>query len=284
MKQENIKDPGDSIIKLKRVTLLNQLNKLSGSIDNTNDWTISPASVEVNYDALTNSLTIPGASLHQLYFHPLQPDYINYAGIGISIAKAFIRVLSPTSLQFDETGYSIVTKFPATFWTDLHSKSQCYINQYISWYKLKKENTDEDEENVDQEKVTKIASRANRTLNEILVDVQAFQLIYESLENITADVDTRESEHLMMHFIQFKHVNVTLSIHQLFIVLYESNFCQSSTLDWLHLEEFISFSLPARERGDLSLINSVNLLDTLNCSISSHLVYEQSKLDKCSIW
>ena len=270
------------------MTLANQLNKLSGVSGGNDgeqvtasDWTISPASVEVNYDGLSNSLTISAASLHPLYFHPLQPDYINYAGIGVSIARGFISALSPSNLRFDETGCFIETQFPATFWTDLHLKSQCYINQYVARYKLQAaRRTGED---VDEEEVSKIAARAQRSLDETVLDVQAFQLIYESLKNASADANadvTSESEQMITgHTVTLEHANVTLTIDQLFSVVYESNFCQTSTAQWLRVEQLVSHHLPARERGDLPVFNCPQWVSWFNCS---HL--QEGKVDKCSVW
>lgn len=244
----------DLLFSLKKESFRNNLERITQPV-NRSHWTISPASSKVNYDPVTNSLTIPAGALNPLFFHPEQPNYINYAGIGVSIAHQLMQGFILDGLYFDQDGQVNGGKWlPSTFWDDFEDKSRCLVNTV-------------------RQINNKFSGKVNgkRTLSQNLADVEALKLAFKSFTEFTSDHSNEVP--CMLN-------EGTMSSTQLFLIFYQSNFCQIESKEWITLQEKYSFYAPNKFRTILSLMNLKNFTQQFNCSSDSLYFMDEN----CVIW
>jgi len=80
-----------------------QLSKIGKPIDPT-EWSLSPQTVNANYNPLRNEITFPAAILQPPFFDPAADDAVNYGGIGAVIGHEMIHGYDDQGSRFGPGG------------------------------------------------------------------------------------------------------------------------------------------------------------------------------------
>ena len=100
-KDENLYD------NMKKVTLFyyqKMLDEKLGKPVDTNEWLMTPQTVNAYYNPTTNEICFPAAILQPPFFYPESDDAINYGAIGVVIGHEMTHGFDDQGRKFDKEG------------------------------------------------------------------------------------------------------------------------------------------------------------------------------------
>lgn len=246
------------ITKMERVAFAMKLNSL-GPVDKE-EWQVSPAEVDVSYDHLTNTLSVPMAILNPPFFHEHVTHYLNYAGLGVEVAKNLLKAVGWNGIDFYANG-SIAKDdlhpFTKEFVDSHTNKFQCYIDVYkgIKYPKFG------------------LKAEAKRTIDENVADNEALKLAHMAFKNSSFVADLKLPSDKFDKF----------SDDQLFFISYGSSRCHDIREKVLYPQIVTADASPLSNRTTVALSNYLNFTQSLSCNEESQYVPGKGK-KTCSIW
>ena len=161
---------------------------------------------------------------------------------------------------FDETGLANGHWLPKTFMEDLSSKSSCLVGSMCEINKQFESNID-----------------GFRTLDENLADVQALKLAYESFNKFAPDESL-----ISVRFTQEKdgQAEDQMSSAQLFLIFYQSNFCQIETQYSTRVVEKFDPHVASKMRSVVPILNLNQFAHQFNCTSESKFAFQAN----CPVW
>lgn len=247
------------VASMKRKVLQDELKKINQEVKY--QWTMSPATVDVSFDSLTNTINIPAAIMQLIYFDLDLPAQLTYPALGFEIAKQLLKRIDLSNIHFNNKT-KLESDVSSQFVKELNEKTKCYIDAY----NIKYENLTGNGQTYQVD--------GKRTLNENMIDNEALKLVYYAFQSIKNSTDFMPNVKLPTgRFNKY-------SDDQLFFIAYGNSRCVN---DEISLPRHITSSsfAPEKDQMELSLINFGQFATTFNCSKSSPY---NKVVKRCSIW
>ncbi|KAF9957618.1 hypothetical protein BGZ72_001603 [Mortierella alpina] len=220
---------------------------------------VPPQSMKAYYNVAMNQILFPAAVLQPPFFHQDYPEYINFGGIGWSLAHEITHGFDDLGRHFDKTGRKI------NWWTNeteqaFAAKAQCFVDQY-SQYTV--QGPDGQLYNVSGES----------TMSENIVDNGGMRLAYKGWK---ARFDADEAK--VRNFKLFGLEDYTAE--QLFFISFGRFWCQKQQPMHLYSQILYGKHSPDQWRVNGVLQNSPAFAKAFNCSLGSPMNPEK----KCEMW
>ena len=242
------------VTQMQKLALVHKLNSIETEVKE-DTWLVSPAAVDVFYDLASNSLTIPAGILHAPFFHAKVTFYLNYAGLGVEVAKNLLKAVGLDGVDFTFTG-----QLKATLSEEFLKKHEEKVTCYMDAYKDIKFN----------DLTTQIDTK--RTLDENMADNEALKVAHFAFKNSNFIQGLKLPSDSLENF----------SDDQLFLISYGSSRCHHVNSNTLYTQLVSEDAAPLANRTFVSLKNHKNFTEAWDCEKGSKYVPGEGKI--CSIW
>lgn len=243
-----------SYVNFRKQLGLDNMRKLRGKNNRTEDWASAPAVVNAFYSPQSNSITFPAGILQAPLFEYGLPLHINLGAIGTIIGHEITHAFDDTGSQFDEEGNY------RNWWTNktkekFLKKIKCFEEEY-----------------------------GNVTDNRVHVKLNGVQ---SKGENIADNGGLREAYRAYRRWaLKTKHgeapslPGLNLTSDQLFFVSYALTWCTNIRPKQLLSQIQSDPHSPARHRVNEPLKNTKEFSKAFSCPETSRM----NKKDKCILW
>ena len=242
----------DAIADMQRDAITKKIDSIGQKVDRDR-WQVSPAAIDVSYDHSSNTMTIPAAILQAPFFDSNFPDYLNYAGLGVEIAKNFLKAVGPTGIEFSVDG-EMERAVSGDFANKYNEKSKCYVNAYNKIYY-------ED---------YNLAINGEKTLEENIAENEGLKLAHKVFEKKHKKEVKLSSEKLD-----------TMSNNELFFVSYGNNRCHAIKPNALYVKVASDKAAPLSDQTFVALSNYPKFAEAMDCKNGKYVPDQQ---EVCSIW
>ncbi|KAF5300019.1 hypothetical protein FQR65_LT09276 [Abscondita terminalis] len=205
---------------------------------------------KIFYSALTNTITIGPGLIQQDYFNPSHSNYLNYAGIGLEIAREISRVFIKTR-QFDEHGDFVKSKKEEEF----KDRLECLVEQYNKY---------------EIEELDNKTFNGEATFENNIADNYGVKLAYDSYVKWTE----KNKEEKVLPGLNYNQV-------QLFWIYLALNGCSKMRPESFNLAVEVSKYAPSEFRIVGPLVNVEDFAKDFECSSEATMNSEE---DRCDIW
>ena len=249
----NHTDALDMYLELTRVTQRYSMKRLSsfrhhgrGSGEEDEEWSLSAADTNANYDEGSNSINFPAAILQSTFYDRSRPSVLNYAILGAVIGHE-------TGHAFDDYGSKCDHIGNQRNWWDpetqqrYNNKSQCFIHQFNS---------------ISVPEANGMHLKGEQTLGENIADSGAVRQLYH-----------------VIHSLGLKDTLLNLSPDQLFFLSYSNLWCGSYRQESLRNAILTGSHSPLKYRVNVPLANSRAFAGAFSCPKGSPM----NPLHKCAL-
>eukprot|EP00833_Pecoramyces_ruminatium_P009530 jgi/Orpsp1_1/1183562/evm.model.c7180000085730.1 len=239
--------------------------KLYNKVFENEKWLMTPQTINAYYNIADNSINFPAGIFQSPFYHTIDPDYINYGGIGVVVSHELIHGFDDNGRKFDANGKR------RNWWTDEDSEkfnelTQCFINQYSNFTITGSDGTEH-------------SCSGKKTLGENLADNGGIARSYEAWILSIEETKTKNPQLV-------KERNPLLpglshySYEQLFYIAYGQTWCTNATPEKLLNQIRTDEHSPAKFRVNGVVMNSDHFSKVFNCPIDSPM----NPKEKCLIW
>ncbi|XP_032817912.1 endothelin-converting enzyme 2 [Petromyzon marinus] len=216
----------------------------------THKWTMTPQTVEADYNVYFNQITVPAAVAQPPFYSTKNLKFVNYAAIGTMIAHELVHAFDTRGSHYNYKG-TLTEWWTPTTRKEFEEKASCMERQYGAY--------EEQGWHVD----------GHRTLGENIADNGGLHVAFQAYENYVGKYGEEE----VLPAMNFTN-------RQLFFIIYAQTWCSVQTPQALE-ESFVTDDhSPPRLRIKGALSNSAEFARHFGCKLGSAMNPEK----KCQIW
>ncbi|KAG2234285.1 hypothetical protein INT48_002875 [Thamnidium elegans] len=214
------------------------------------DW------VNALFSPLASAIEIPVGMIQEPFYSPNYPQYINYGGLGVTIAHEFMHSVDSTFIIFNGTG-QIDVWFSEESMAAFSHKTQCFADQYSQFAILGASNR-------------RLPINGNFTLGENMSDNGGLRIAFDAYQKHIRD---NVSDGILPGFENFTREQLFFISHGLFT-------CATGQKSLNEFALGIDTHAPLYYRNIITYQNSHEFAEAFNCPVGSPM----NPSDKCSVW
>jgi len=214
-----------------------------------NTFETSPATLLADYDYLTNSINIPIAAMEPPFYKHDFPFAVNFAGIGVIIARQLAHTFDDIGIQFDSKAMLNSSWIPDRDRDNLQQVSQCVITEYG--------------QHCYNQPIGLCIDGIN-TLENNQADILGALTAYLGYRAYVDQVLNGTEEGRLPGLEQY-------TPDQIYFISYAQQFCENATPEGLQQELILSYYSPGRERVNTALRNVEFFSHHFNCKRGDYM-------------
>ncbi|XP_017788749.1 PREDICTED: membrane metallo-endopeptidase-like 1 [Habropoda laboriosa] len=246
----------ENALELEKYYKLRELRRLKHE-DEVESWIVGPLTINSFYFSESNSITVPLANLQEPFFTRAQPNTINYAVTGYTLAHEMYHPFDEERRLYNEYGKKI--SWPEEMTEEYYKSARCFVEQYNNYTLDGTPNG------------PRIENYGNQTFDENMPDtmglIAAFRA-YKRRESIKGKAE------LSLPGLE------TFTNNQIFFLSFTNVWCTSRDHGPSLAEAKLNTHSTARLRSIGSLSNNQDFANTFSCPLGSPMNPEK----KCNIW
>lgn len=233
---------------------LEKMWKNVGQKPNTEEWSMSPQTINAYYSPNFNEIAVPAGILQTPFYKFGMPEYLNYGGIGMIVGHEFSHAFDSNGRMYDGTGNMTDWWTNATN-TQFDERAQCFVDQYSKF-------------NITAGNKT-LNVNGELTLGENIADNGGLHIAYMAFQNLQANQTSERLKGLE----QF-------SPEALFYIGFGRSWCTKQKDEIAEQLIYVDPHSPSIARVNGVIQNNRDFAKVFNCSAGSPM----NPVNKCSIW
>jgi len=231
-----------------------QLAKIGKPIDRL-EWTMSPPTVNANYNPSMNDINFPAGILQPAFYDPKADDAVNYGHIGAVIGHELTHGFDDEGRKFDAKG-NMTDWWTADDAKKFETRAGCLENQYSSFVAVE-----------DPKEPAKVNGKL--TLGENTADNGGLLLAY------MAYLEHAKKDHIDLN----KKID-GYTAPQRFYIAFAQNWCENSRDEAIRNQVLTDPHSPDHFRANGAIVNQPGFGPAFGCKAGSPMVPK----DACRVW